>query len=470
LAPSRSLLTPRFVALVAAVALFAVMLFVPAVLNDGDTYMHIAAGRWMLDNQAVLRIDPFSYTFAGHPWQTHEWLSEVIMALAYVGGGWNGLVLLFAVAEAITAYCLTMYLSRRIDGAILAVTVVLAISCTAGGFLARPHMLAWPLLVVWSAEMVYAAEAGRRPPLWLIPLMVLWANLHASFVFGLALMLPMALEDALEHRSLRNALRHWGPFALVAVAASLLTPHGIDALLFPFKLMGMPQLYLIDEWRPLNLRLFGPAQLVFGFALFVFLSRGVRLKPVRLVVLLGLVYLALIHVRDILLLSALGPFLIARPLGESLHNVPLPSARLGLRTALAFALSFAVLGAARFLAPLERDDGKATPLTAFAHVPASLARQPVFNEYAFGGFLMFHDVRPFIDGRAELYGGKFIERYVTATRPGAATLDAILSKYRVRWTILAPDDGAVATMDAMKGWHRLYADKWAVIHVKDGAL
>ena len=58
----------RLIVLGTALAAFAIVLFVPAVLGDGDTYWHIAAGRWMLDNQAVLRIDPFSYTFAGHPW------------------------------------------------------------------------------------------------------------------------------------------------------------------------------------------------------------------------------------------------------------------------------------------------------------------------------------------------------------------------------------------------------------------
>jgi len=103
LALSKPLLSARAIALGAAALAFAIVLFTPSVLNDGDTYWHIAAGRWMLDNQAVLRIDPFSYTFAGHPWQTHEWLAEVAMALAYVGAGWNGVVLLFAAAAALTA-------------------------------------------------------------------------------------------------------------------------------------------------------------------------------------------------------------------------------------------------------------------------------------------------------------------------------------------------------------------------------
>ncbi len=98
---------PRFdstgeaaVALSAALLAFAVTAFAPQVLNDGDTFLHIAAGRRMLVEHAILFRDPFSYTFAGAPWQAHEWLAEIFMALAYQAGGWSGLIGLFAVAAA----------------------------------------------------------------------------------------------------------------------------------------------------------------------------------------------------------------------------------------------------------------------------------------------------------------------------------------------------------------------------------
>ena len=58
-----------------------------------------------------------------------------------------------------------------------------------------------------------------------------------------------------------------------------------------------------------------------------------------------------------------------------------------------------------------REDIFTSPGAAFAHVPASLAAMPVLNEYNFGGFLIFNGVRPFIDGRADMYGDKFLEDY-----------------------------------------------------------
>jgi hypothetical protein len=134
----------------------------------------------------------------------------------------------------------------------------------------------------------------------------------------------------------------------------------------------------------------------------------------------------------------------------------------------AFVLLFALVAAARIAYPVVRIDGEVTPGAALAHVPDDLRRQPVFNEYSFGGYLIFHDVRPFIDGRAELYGEDFIARYARIVRPDKRELAAVLTEYRVRWTILDANDVVVPLMDAMPGWHRLYADKVAVVHVRDG--
>jgi hypothetical protein len=452
-------------------AAFAVVLFAPAVLGDGDTYWHIAAGRWMLDNQAVLRIDPFSYTFAGHPWQTHEWLAEIAMALAYVGAGWSGVVLLFGAAAALAAGLLAHHLSRRLGGLALIVTLVLSLACVAGSLLARPHLLALPLLEMWTAGLIIAREEGRAPSWKLLPLMVLWANLHASFLIGLLLIVPFALEAVQEEAHRRAAaLRGWGVFAGLALLAAVITPYGVYGLIFPFKLLAMPSLQLIGEWAPTNFQTFQPLAVAVAVALYVLLSRGARIKPLRLVLLLGLLYLALIHVRHHMLIAIVGPLVLAEPLARALQASP-PGAtpRHGVAVTLAFAVLVGALASLRLWLPLERGDGATTPATALARVPAPLLHSPVLNDYAFGGYLIFNDVRPFIDSRAELYGEKFLERYVWMVRPDKPALEAALVRYRVRWTIFAADNPAAGAMDSTPGWRRLYADRWAVVHVKDGA-
>ena len=89
-------------------AIYALLLIAgQKLLNDPDTYWHIAAGRWIWAARAVPSVDPFSQTMAGAPWHAHEWLAELILAGAYGAAGWAGVVVLTAAAIA-TSFGLLM--------------------------------------------------------------------------------------------------------------------------------------------------------------------------------------------------------------------------------------------------------------------------------------------------------------------------------------------------------------------------
>ena len=150
-------------ALFAGLAAFALGAFSPGLLNDSDTYWHIRAGEWMLAHHQVLRTDVFSYTAAGTPWHTQEWLSEILMAQAWGAGGWPAIHLLFAACAALTAGAVGWFVRARVDFVPALLAVVLGLACITGSLLARPHMLALPLLAVWTAGLVAARDQNRAP-------------------------------------------------------------------------------------------------------------------------------------------------------------------------------------------------------------------------------------------------------------------------------------------------------------------
>ena len=146
---------------------YAVVLLAPQVLNDGDSSWHIAAGGWMLDHARILRSDVFSFTFNGRPWHTHEWLAEALMALTFRAAGWSGVILLYGAATGSAMAILARQLRRNLDGPTLAVALLLAFACVTPSLLARPHLLALPLLAAWTAGLLRrggrtraAADAG----------------------------------------------------------------------------------------------------------------------------------------------------------------------------------------------------------------------------------------------------------------------------------------------------------------------
>ncbi len=459
------------VPLLVALAAYAVVAFTPQIFDDGDTYWHIAAGARMLADRAVLFRDPFSYTFAGAPWNAHEWLSEIAMALAYRAAGWGGEALLCALAFAAAAGFLAFHLGRWFALPARLLILALALSCMAGSLLARPHILALPLLELWTAGLVIARSEKRAPTFFLLPVMTLWANLHGGFVFGFLLLGCVGLEALVDEPDKLKTVKAWGLFAAASVMAALITPHFIDGLLFPFRLLAMSGLAHVGEWQPTSFATPQPFELVVLAALYVFLSRGVKLPVFRVLISLLLLHMALQHVRHQLVFAMAVPLLLAEPLSRALDSRTMPAnTDRGWDFAWLFAALVLAIGisAARLSLALPRGGDAVTPQAALAHVPQSLAETPMLNDYGFGGYLIFSGRRPFIDSRAELYGDDFLRNYARIVQPDAAALKATLQRYRIRWTIFAPDSPTVALLDLLPGWHRLYADKIAVVHVRDG--
>ena len=463
---------PLPLAIIAALTGYAIFLFAPQVLNDGDTYQHITTGKWILQHGAIPLVDPFSYSFAGAPWVAHEWLSELFMALAFRAGGWDGILVLCGAALALTLAMMTWHLSRWLDFLPTLVLLILGAACTSPSLLARPHILVLPVLELWTAGLLLARSRGGAPSPLLLPLMLLWANMHGSFVFGLALAVPLALEAATgAEGSGPRALREWGLFIAAAVIASLATPHFWRGLLFPFQLMQMQQLSHVGEWQAPDFQHLQPIELGLMALLYVALSRGIRLPVPRVLILIGLLHLALQHLRHQSLAGLVGALVLAEPLGRSFAQAPaLPAVAPRRRRPLAVAAGLAAvlaLTGLRMAFPAARTDDAASPVSALAHVPAEIARMPVFNDYSFGGYLIFKGVRPFIDPRADMYGDAFLAAYgAVALRPTRAGFETMADKYAIRWTILSAGSPLLSVLDGMPGWRRLYADKVAVVHIR----
>ena len=456
-----------------AVFLFTLAAFAPQVLGDGDTWSHVATGEWIIAHGAAPRVDPFSHSMSGAPWTAHEWLSEVLLALAFRLGGWSGVVLLTGAAVALAALIVGLSAARELRGAPLVATVAIGLSLVTANLLARPHVLALPLAAAWTAGLIGARDRARAPPRALALLMTAWANMHGGFIFGLMLIGPFALEAVTEApvgaRFL--AARPWATFAVVALVAALVNPYGVEALLLPFRLMSVENLSRISEWRPQDFSHLGTMELALLTLLGFALTRPFAMPPIRAALLLALVAMALQHSRHQVLLGILAPMLLARPIaaairaerpGEAWRRV----ARIALPATIAAVLA---IGGLRLLTPIEPIDGVAAPISALSAVPPELRRKPVLNDYAFGGFLIFEHVRPFIDARVELYGDKMMSLYDKLRSGDHEAVESALKRYDIAWTIFAPGDRIVAALDREPGWRRLYADMTAVVHVRDAA-
>jgi hypothetical protein len=109
------------------------------------------------------------------------------------------------------------------------------------------------------------------------------------------------------------------------------------------------------------------------------------------------------------------------------------------------------------------------PALAIKAVQQAGIKGPVLNSYETGGYLIYIGIAPFIDGRNDVYGDGFLKRYIDALELRSGDdLQKILDQYKISWTLLTPGSSAVAMLDHMPQWRRLYADKTAVVHIYTG--
>jgi hypothetical protein len=318
--------------------------------------------------------------------------------------------------------------------------------------------------------------------------MLVWANVHSSFILGLmfaALFAGEALLEAADWPARWSVVRRWGLFGVLAAAAALVTPNGLDGVVMPFRTEGMSAtMAFISEWRSPNFQQFQPLELWLLLALFGVLAAGVKLPLTRVLMVVLMVHLALAHQRHADMLGLIVPLLVAVPLAaqfglsrragasassldESFADLAKPAGPGGLALAAAILL---VLTPVTITRQFQREDDPATPAAALRAVAEHHVTGPVFNDYGFGGYLIFAGIPPYIDGRTDLYGDTFVQRFFDATGGRSEELSALLDEAHATWTLLDAKTPATILLDHMPGWRRLYADDTAVVHVRVDAV
>ena len=116
-------------------------------LIDPDTMWQITVGQWIIDHRAVPETDVYSFTMRGQPWISTQWLAQVLYAKAYAIFGWSGPVVLAAGAISATFALLAKFLNRRLSESTTLVFIAAALALTVPLLLARPHVLALPVIV-----------------------------------------------------------------------------------------------------------------------------------------------------------------------------------------------------------------------------------------------------------------------------------------------------------------------------------
>jgi hypothetical protein len=451
------------------IALLIAVLLIPAALgssatifNDGDVSWHIAAGEWILDHRAIPHTDPFSFTWLGKPWVPIEWGAEVIMASAYHLSGYSGIAALIT-AALMTLHAIVFFNAARFVRPFVALGALVAMDFVLiPMMLARPHVLAWPLIAGWTWLMLRARDEDRALPLAAALLMIVWANLHGSFVMGLAIAGAFGAEAVVASTDRVRAARQWAVFGIACIVAIFINANGLDGVLHPLRIANLQMLPLIDEWKPSTPRVTPFFFIVLAAALALIWFKRPRLHPVRWLLLGALLVLALLQVRHQAVLAIVSAMLLPRGFarrtaeaGATRSAVPLTAA------------AIAALVAVRAVMPISPVENEANPWKLIAAVPPQLRSQPVLNGYSMGGPLILSGIRPYVDGRGDMYGDELVVGYKRITDGDPHELAEAVQRWNIRWAILPfRYKKLIALLDHSPEWRLIRKDQVGAIYVR----
>lgn len=464
---------------------FFMLVFAAAVLQcsfiDPDLWWHLRAGQDMVANGAIPYTDSYSFTKSGSEWVAHEWLSEVILYGIFRFAGWGGLIVVFSGVITLTLCLLYKRCTGRPYAA--AFSVLLAAAAASPLFGIRPQMLSFLLAAIYIAVLERFAEDGRiRSLFYLVPLMLFWVNLHAGYALGLGLIGLYAVSVVLDGKR-EKAL----PLLLILVACTAmvpLNPNGFRMFSYPIETLTSPSMAAyIDEWASPDFHkvTFLPlAAMLFTLLGVLALSpRRVRTGTLFLLFVTG--FGALRSARHIPIFGLIAAPVIARHLWELMLSrgwerwfvkpeVPARGLTLVLNCLfLVVALSAGAGRAWHFVAHQPAYEAIRYPVAAVDYLEQQRLPGPMYNQYGWGGYLikrLYPDYRVYIDGRADVYGDKFMTEAMR-TYDGHTGWREPLDRLSVTTVLVAPDAPLASLLRNDGEWKKVYEDRQAVIFTKD---
>jgi hypothetical protein len=458
-------------------------------LSDGDFWWHLKTGEYILNTRSIPRTDFFSFTNYGRAWVAHEWLSEAIFYVIYSSLGFNVLIVVFAL---LTALAFWIAFKRSSSNPLIGGTVALI-----GVWAILPNVGVRPRIFTLLLSSVYLALLGRyvrraegREIWWLVPLMVLWVNLHGGFLMGLVLIgltiVGIPLDAWANREKLSSSLPQLKTLFMVLVAcmlAACLNPHGIWIYKFPFEIFLSPiQQQTVNDWLSPN---FHQSEAVPLFMLILGTIAAFALSPKRpklseVILFLATLYMTLKSQRHVAILALvavplmadyLQNWITARSDGKLFGPVaPNGGNRRATIVTVLFLLPLVVfawkLKTTVFEAPAQVAID--APVKAVEYMQQNrIVGKTLTDPNIWGGYLIWKmPSNPvYIDGRIDMYGDEFVKEYLYITL-GYIDWREPLDRYGVQIAIVAPKSVLATGMRNAPNWQQVYQDELAVVFTR----
>ena len=447
--------------------------------RDPDTWWHLAVGRLIATN-GIPSSEPFSFEPAANAWVGQQWLYERGLALLvdHSGAGAAMLVMGLAGAAAFLVAGLCLRRDERVCAGWVAASALLC-CLVAGTVLGVRGQVVTVLGTALTLLIVARWREGSTRAVWALPpLLLVWANLHAGFVTGIAIALVAAATVSIHRRLGGDEPESVRPLLLATAAgvlATLVNPAGPRLYGYVGATFLNPTLTdQIVEWQSPNfhdvwLRLL---ELVAVGLVVLWCVSARRVDPLDVVLALGAIAATLEAQRNMALFAVVATPQLARygsAAWSRLPRRPRPLRPVGGLAALAITAIVGVATIATVIAPeltasaTSRDEASRYPRAAVTWAQSHLAGQRLLSTYEWGGYLadrLGGDARVvWIYGESAVFGDARLQEYrqIASIQPGWQDLIARLGMGHA----VLPAGNPLTTALVAAGWTALCHDATA---------
>jgi hypothetical protein len=457
-----------------------------------DIWWHLKTGQWILQQHGIPMVDPFSFSAAGKPWVSHEWLFGLLSYAAYRLGGIAAIVwakaLLITVLFALTAW------AARARGALPGVMFLLLTASyhiSRFRFTERPELLSLPLALGFILLFLGCRE---RP--WIILLMpcleLLWANIHGgTALLGWVLAGSFFLDRVWQvyaqgipmHALFKNKQLQLPLLSLAGViVASFINPHGFKALFYGLLRTESPLdnkefqslAAMMNQGIDLSIILFIAFSVLLTL-LIVLRPKDVRIYECILFLVLLLLALKFFRFRTFFVLLSVPTLAMQLSRWKWLNRLHyMWPALIGLF--LMVLAADAVRSSYFYRFGIGVHSG-VFPQDAARFLKESRLSGRMFNTYGMGGYLIWElwpEQKVFIDGREDVYlGPGVLEDYIRCFN-SQSDWQKVVNKYGIDFAIVrypeqtpSRSDRSLDTLAFPRtDWGLVYFDDVAAVYVR----
>lgn len=380
-----------------------------------DYWWHVKAGEYIVTTHSIPFTDVFSWigSESGFYWHSHEWLSEVVIYLFSCLGTYGGYIFTILALGILVGLLYLLNVRNYFKNIRFSILwVIIGLIILPPVVTARPHMISFILLALTIYLLVDLRENEKSKKIWFMPLIsLLWVNFHGGssnlpyvlcFMFIITGLFNFKIGKIKGTKLSKIQLKKYFIVAILSIMALVINPHGFDMITYPYVNMGDSyMLSIINEWRCPDLKNLSDMPIFLEMALlcgilFIF-NDEVDFTDFGLIG--GFIYLTLKSVRFSVLLYIVATFIIfkyIKPCKDEkiVKQLSLPLGIFGVMFMIFYFTMIGTLGNEPMKTPVSQE---------IIEVLQKENPTRLYNEYDIGGYLIYNDIKVFVDGRADMY-------------------------------------------------------------------